>query len=162
MEGLEEYKSTKLLLQKSILENSFSTTSTRFFQTSTYPNTGELSHQNLSAIRIQFSNFIESEHFSFLHETIHSHNWTQDSLYDPAKLAIHLFCAPKLIFFSNFGHCRKTTVFLMTWCSSMLRRIPRPVWILLEVFFSTPKLLQKSTENGSLFQILWKTQTHPK
>ena len=99
-----------MLLWKVILENSFSTASTHFFQPSTYPNTGEFSYQNLSAIRIQFSTFFGSEPFFFPHESTYSYNWNQDSPYDPAKLLIHLFSAPKLIFFSNFGQSWKTTV----------------------------------------------------
>ena len=53
--GQNHNKSSNLLLLKIILEKSFPTTATHFFQLPKYPITGEDSHQYLLTIRIQSS-----------------------------------------------------------------------------------------------------------
>ena len=64
MNRLKSYKSSNLLLCKIILQISFPTAATRFFQLRTYPSTGEVSHQYLLTIRIHCSNLSKLNNFS--------------------------------------------------------------------------------------------------
>ena len=113
MNQLKSSKSSNLLLCIIILQISFPTTATRFFQLRTYPTTGEVSHQYLLTIRIQCTNLSKSNKF-FLHKkrcaaTIK----TQVSPYDPTKLAIHSILRPEDDLISKCGQNFTKTISLV-------------------------------------------------
>ena len=93
--------------------------------------------------------------FPFLHETMNSYKKTQDSSHDPTKHEIHSFLHPKVENVLKFGQNFRKTVSLMKWCLSSMRRISRPMYILIPVLLSTlrlPQKLDRINENGKTFQ----------
>ena len=83
-----------------------------------------------------------------------SYNKTQVCPYDPTKLAFRSILRREDDLISNYGQNFKKTVYFMTMCTSLLRRLSWPMKILIVVLLSTLKLLQKSDrsiENGITF-----------
>ena len=119
---LKLHKSSNSLLCKITLQKSFSTTAIRFFQLPTYQNTGEIFHHYLLTIRIHCSTLSKVYNFSLLHEAMYSYKKTEDSTYDPTKLAIHSNMRQQFDLISNFGFFPGRRFPSMTLCTSLMRR----------------------------------------
>ena len=93
--------------------------------------------------------------FPLLHETVYSYKKIQDSSHDPTKPEISSILRPKVENVLKFGQNFRKTVSLMKWCLSSMRRISRPMYILIPVLLSTlrlPQKLDRINENGKTFQ----------
>ena len=122
MNRLKSYKSSNLLRYKIILQISFSTTATRFFQLRTYSTTGEVSHQYLLTIRIQCSNLSKLNNFSLYKQRCTTTINPYSLLMILQSLQFILFCVRKMILYQIVVRISKRLFLLMTLYTSLTRR----------------------------------------
>ena len=122
MNRLKSFKISKLLLCKIILQISFPTTATRFFQLRTYPTTGEVSHQYLLTIRIQCPNLSKLNNFSLYKKRCAATIKLKSLLKIPQSLQFIVFCVQKMILFQIVARISKRLFLSMTLCTSLMRR----------------------------------------
>ena len=102
-------------------------------------------------IKIHCWTFITKECFSFFALSEVQIQKTQESPYDPTKVAIQFVWARRLIVFQILILLPRGQFLSMTWCTSLMRRKSWLMYTLVAVLLSTLKLLQTSkgsTENG--------------
>ena len=141
--------------EKSLLI-SFPTTATRFFQLSTYPTTGEVSHQNLLTIRIQCSALSKLNNFSLCRKRCATMIKPKSLPMIHQSLQFILSCVQKMIFYQTVvrSSVRLLPFPSMTLCTSLMIRTSWAISILVVVLLSTLKLQLKSdgsTENRNTF-----------
>ena len=122
MNRLKSYKSSNLLLCKIILQISFPTTLTRFFQLRTYSTTGEVSHQYLLTIRIQCSNLSKLNNFSLHKKPCAARIKPKSLLMFLQSLQFILFCVQKMILYHIVAKISERLFLSMTLCTSLMRR----------------------------------------
>ena len=143
-----------MLLWKIILQTSFPTTATRFFQLRTYTTTGEISHQYLLTIRIRCSSLSNLNNLSLCRNRCAATIKPKSHRMILQSLQFILFCVQKMILYQIVARNSKGLFPLMTFCTSLMRRTWWPMKISVAVLHSTMKPLQKtyrSTENGITF-----------
>ena len=122
MNWLKSFKSSNLLLYKLILQKSFPTTATRFFQLRTYPTTGEVFHQYLLTIRIQCSILSKLSNFSHYKKRCAATVKPKPLLMILQSLQFILFCVRKMILYQIVVRISKKLSPLMTLYTSLTRR----------------------------------------
>ena len=116
MNLLKSYRSSNLLLCKSILQISFPTTATRFFHLQTYPTTGEVFHQYLLMIRYQCSILSKLNNFSPYKKRCAATIKYKSLVMILQSLQFILFCVQKMILYQIEAKISKILFLLMTLC----------------------------------------------
>ena len=122
MNRLKSYKSSNLLLCEIILQISFPTTATRFFQLRTYSTTGDVSHQYLLTIRIQCSNLSKLNNFSLYKKQCAATIKPKSLFMILQSLHFFLFCVQRMILYQSAARFSKRLFLQMTTCISLMRR----------------------------------------
>ena len=106
-------------------------------------------------MRIQGSIFIETENFLlFWMERCTPTTKPKTLFTTQQRLQFILFCARKWILNQIVVIGSRRPYLSKNWCTSLIKRIPSSMLVLIAVKFSTPELLQKShrtTENEKFF-----------